>query len=278
MVPGKDSCLDRSLPSLRERIVHVPDDRISDSHLLPVLPGGRVGELKPPSGSQHIAFEPILGGCEIVLHTSLARADREHSDPGVLHTGRHRVLREKHKRDRVGHRAGTNLAFQHQEGLREVHIGMHLHGSVVTECLEIAEPGGFLVSRLREGEILSLRSDRIDERSHLEDHLRTVLARGLHGDPSQDLRNIAALKGSPHPWIGTRSVRTRNSQHHKAVLEVNLEICRFHVLIPDVQIGRIARGGDRAAHKHPASHHIPWKAHIDLVLGRAVEVKRLSAG
>ena len=155
---------------------------------------------------------------------------------------------------------------------------MHFHGSVVIERLEIAEPGGFLVSRLREGEILSLRSDRIDERSHLEDHLRAVLARRLHGDPSQDLRNIVALDGGLHPGIGTRGVRARNSQHHKAVLEVNLEICRLHVLIPDVQIGRIACGGDRAAHKHPTSHHIPWKAHIDLVLGRAVEVERAAAG
>ena len=155
---------------------------------------------------------------------------------------------------------------------------MHFHGSVVTECLEIAEPGGFLVSRLSEGEVLSLWSDRIDEWSHLEDHLRAVLARCLHGDPSQDLRNIVALDGGLHPGIGTRGVRTRNSQHHKAVLEVNLEICRLHVLIPDVQIGRIACGGDRAAHKHPTSHHIPWKAHIDLVLGRAVKIERLSAG
>ena len=41
-VPSQDTLLDRSLPSLRERIVHVPDNRILDRDLLTFLPSGSV--------------------------------------------------------------------------------------------------------------------------------------------------------------------------------------------------------------------------------------------
>ncbi len=154
---------------------------------------------------------------------------------------------------------------------------MHHHGSVVAERLEVAEPGRFLVRGLGQGKILALGGHRIDERSDIEDHLRAVLARRLHGDPPQDLGNIVALKGGPHPGIGTCRVCSRDRQHHETVLEVHLKICRLGVLVAHVQVGRIACRGDRASQKHPAPHHVPWKAHVDLVLGRTVEAEGLSA-
>ena len=150
---------------------------------------------------------------------------------------------------------------------------MHFDGRVVTERLKVTEPRGFLVGGLCEGEVLALRSHRIDQRCHLEDHLGAVLACGLHGNPSENFRNIAALDRRIHPGVGARCVCARDSQNHKAVLQVDLEICRFHILVANVQEGRVAGGRDGASDKHPASHHVLREAHVDLVLGGAVETE-----